>query len=282
MHHFSAQEECLDDEVLAHLSRLRYGVDYNTDGLEIYACCVPASGKIPGDYVGVVRNGNDALIVTTDGMGKGLRAFPHAHSVTQRFFIGTHTQGVEQALDELFRAFAEKSGRGKVMFSAFMLLDMKEEGDGYRLSIYGMGQPSPLIYRAGSKMVDEVPSLSGVAIGIPIRLDGRKPYGVFSTYLDVGDRLLAYSDGVTEARNQQGTMFSEANTGLKKSFLRSVKKNLWKHTDEIAQDILYDIMEHCGEDMDEECDVTLQDDITVAVVRVKDPGARPVKSRRKK
>ncbi|MBI4152910.1 SpoIIE family protein phosphatase [Candidatus Woesearchaeota archaeon] len=278
MHHLSVQEECLDDEVLAHLSRLRYGIDYNTDSLEIYACCVPASGKIPGDYVGVVRNGNDARIVTVDGMGKGIKAFAHAHAVTSRFFISAHTNGAEPTLEELSRIFAEKSMTSGVLFSAFMLLDIKEEKDGYGLSIYGMGQPSPLVYRAGSKAVEEVPSLEGVAVGIPIRVnDGKKPYGVFLTRLNIGDGLLAYSDGVTEARNHQGTMFSEANKGLKRSFLRSVKMHR-KHPDEIAQDVLYDIMEHCGKNIDEARDVTLQDDITLVVARVKHHDERDVES----
>ncbi len=242
---------------------VRDGKDYSTDTLDVYATCIPESGNISGDYVGIVRMGNNVRIVTTDGMGKGLLAHNHAHRVTQEFFVRAHANGNEHALEDLSRRFAKESGESrKMFFSAFMLVDV-QQGTKFPFDaiFYGMGQPSPLIYRAGARQIETLPSLAGVAIGLPLREDDeQKPYSIFSASLDESDVLLLYSDGVTEARSARGRLFSEVRNGLEQTFRRSVRR--WKPADEIVQDILYKIVEHCGG--------KAQDDITLVVARVKE------------
>lgn len=272
----------LSNEELSDLERLakyQSGRDYSTDGLDIYTCTIPVSGSIAGDYVGVVRDENNARIVTVDGMGKGARAFYHAYMVTREFFVGAHTDGDEPALENISRKFAEASLSSDFFFSAFMLLSLQQGlGNIYTLGIYGMGQPSPLIYKHKTEELVTVPQLNGVAVGVPVN-GSEKPYSSFFTSLEPGDMLLAFSDGVTEARNPRGTMFSDAKWGIKMSFLCSVKYEPWRHADEIVQDIRDDIVAYCGNPIITE--PKLQDDITLVAVRVKRPDDVPWDSRRK-
>lgn len=267
--HLVVPKEFDDEELrrLEELSRQASERDCSTRTLDIYTSCVPASGNLPGDYVGIVRNGNDVCIALADGMGKGSRALYHAQTVTAEFFVRAYMRGEEQALDEISKRFAEAS-RLSMFFSAFMLMHVTEEKDAHRITIYRMGQPAPLIYRAGLRKIEEVAAPDGIAVGIPIHDNGEKPYAIHSTYLRSDDVLLGFSDGVTEARDAEEIMFSEASYGIKESFLKRVRGRPRKDIGEIVHEIIEDIADHCGIDH-EEWDTKWQDDITLAVVRVK-------------
>ena len=266
-----------DKNILTYAQEIR-AFDYSRSELELVGRCIPADGRIPGDYVGVVRRSDVTSIATMDGMGKGLFAFLHAHTVAQKYFIGAHRNGTEPTLEEMSEKFAKVSLSGKFFFSAFMLVEIRPDNnkEGWNnVTIYGMGQPAPLIYRNQQRMIEVLPRLKGVAIGVP-RGDDKAPYAKVSTYLQPNDIMLLFSDGVSEARDKKGHMFgdtriegykrrhSETNRlyDIKEAFLEHADREL----DELVDGLIEETKIHCGIDPDDD-EPKFQDDITFVAIR---------------
>jgi serine phosphatase RsbU (regulator of sigma subunit) len=72
------------------------------------------------------------------------------------------------------------------------------------------GHPAPLLLRGG-KIVKELTAPPRTPLGItPLRdADAERLDGVAREQLEPGDRLLLYSDGITEARDSEGRFFGE-------------------------------------------------------------------------
>jgi serine phosphatase RsbU (regulator of sigma subunit) len=68
------------------------------------------------------------------------------------------------------------------------------------------GHPAPLLVRKGH-VIKELSAPPRLPLGV--RLPGGHPPTVVREHLEPGDRLLLYSDGVTEARDHQGRFFGE-------------------------------------------------------------------------
>ena len=74
-----------------------------------------------------------------------------------------------------------------------------------RVTYTNAGHNPPLIKRA-SGTVDEVPDIHGPILGVQ---EGRE-YGESSVDLGLGDVLLIYTDGVTEAMDREDNLYSDA------------------------------------------------------------------------
>ncbi len=90
---------------------------------------------------------------------------------------------------------------GSSMFASvfFGLLD---PGSGH-LTYINAGHEAPVIFRGGGNR--EVLEVTGGVLG----LFGGAPFGIGTASLEPGDMLLAYSDGVSEAKNPAGEQFGE-------------------------------------------------------------------------
>ncbi|MGE3314116.1 MAG: PP2C family protein-serine/threonine phosphatase [Planctomycetaceae bacterium] len=79
------------------------------------------------------------------------------------------------------------------------------------------GHPMPLILRHGrqdwSEMVSNTPEIHGLA-NLPLGVDDRMRYSKFNTRLQSGDRVLIYSDGISECLDESGNMLNSR--GLQK------------------------------------------------------------------
>ena len=254
-----------EDKLETYAQSLR-AFDYSSTEIEISGTCLPAKGKIPGDYVGVVRSPEKTRIVTVDGMGKGVEAFRHARSVAAQYFIGAHRNGTEPTLHEMSEHFAEASLSGRFFFSAFMLIEIAAGERWHNLTIYGMGQPSPLIYRQQPKIIEVLPDLPGVAIGVP-RGDNGTPYSLITTYIKPGDIMLAFSDGATEARDRKGRMFANSRVNVRDAFLDHASDN--GSLEELVREMVGEVRMHCtGEFGKQEGQADeWQDDITFVAIR---------------
>ena len=273
------KQQALDggQNVLIYAQEIR-AFDYSRSELELVGRCIPADGQIPGDYVGVVRRSDVTSIATMDGMGKGLLAFLHAREVAQKYFRGSQRNGAEQTLEEMSKNFAKLSLSGKFFFSAFMLVEIRPDNnkEGWNdVTIYGMGQPSPLIYRHQQRMIEVLPRLKGVAIGVP-RGDDKVPYAKISTYLQSNDIMLLFSDGVSETRDKRGHLFGDTRIegymrrpsetrrlyDIKEAFLGHADREL----DELVDGLIEETKIHCGIDPDDD-EPKFQDDITFVAIR---------------
>lgn len=73
------------------------------------------------------------------------------------------------------------------------------------LQIARAGQPSPIVYRASEKKAREL-SCEGV---LPMGIAGYERIPVTRVQLEPGDRLLLYTDGVSERFNTDGEQYGE-------------------------------------------------------------------------
>lgn len=82
------------------------------------------------------------------------------------------------------------------------------------LIICNAGHPKPLLYQAAQKRwslldPDESDSIEGIS-NLPLGVDGDSPYRQFVVPIQRDDLVLVYTDGVTEARMNDGTMLGDS------------------------------------------------------------------------
>ncbi|MFV2033311.1 MAG: PP2C family protein-serine/threonine phosphatase, partial [Gammaproteobacteria bacterium] len=121
--------------------------------------------------------------------------------------------------------------RTSSMFASmfFAILD-SESG---RLVYINGGHEQPIIFRAEGSM--EMLPTTGPVLG----LFAAASFTVQETRLGIGDLLLSYTDGVTEAKNLQGQLYSEEN------LLKNADPQI-KDPQAFVEDVLQNVRSHCG------------------------------------
>jgi serine phosphatase RsbU (regulator of sigma subunit) len=154
---------------------------------------------IGGDVYGVVTVPGRLRILVADVRGKGLEAVRLSAQVLaafrERAWDHESLPGVLADLDRAVRRAATAED-----FVTAVLAELTDDG-ALRLAL--AGHPAPLLIRAGA-----VVQLPAAGTGTPLGLDGAVPQTV-ALQLDKGDRLLLFTDGLTEARRPDGTYFPE-------------------------------------------------------------------------
>ena len=142
----------------------------------------------------------------------------------------------EGAIRELNRRFQSRDDRYFTMI--YGVFDIPS----YTLRFAQAGHPSPILVRPG---ID--PLLLGTG-GMPIGLWPEIDFDCFDVHLAPGDRILLYSDGVTETINSQGEPFGESRllAFLREQQLRSLDEllecllaeiALWGSSSEFTDDV---------------------------------------------
>ena len=174
-------------------------LSFGTDRLVITGGLEPAY-DIGGDSFDYAFNGSTADLVVIDAIGHGLPATVLA-SVT----ISAYRHARRSALDlpeiaaEINAAIAGQFGASQFATAVLARLDT----DTGRLRWINAGHPEPLIVRGASLV--QPPHCPPSR---PLGLQETMPVSC-ETRLEPGDRLLLYTDGITEARSPDGEFFGE-------------------------------------------------------------------------
>jgi sigma-B regulation protein RsbU (phosphoserine phosphatase) len=153
---------------------------------------------VGGDGFDYAIDGASARMVVLDAVGRGLNAATictvamAALRAARR--AGQGLPGQARAVDT---AIAEQFTSGSFVTAVLAELDM-ETG---RLRYLNAGHPAPLLLRSGH-VVQEL----GGGRRLPLGLRGATAE-VAEQRMEPGDRLLLYTDGITEARNPAGELF---------------------------------------------------------------------------
>jgi hypothetical protein len=174
-------------------------MSFGTDRLVITGGLEPAY-DIGGDSFDYAVNGNTADLLVIDAVGHGLPA-----TVLAGVAIGAYRHARRNALDlpdiatEINSAIAGQFPGSQFATAVLARLDV----DTGRLRWINAGHPDPLILR-------------GTSLVQPPRCPPSRPLGLqeaapgwCETRLEPGDRLLLYTDGITEARSPEGEFFGE-------------------------------------------------------------------------
>jgi serine phosphatase RsbU (regulator of sigma subunit)/anti-sigma regulatory factor (Ser/Thr protein kinase) len=150
-----------------------------------------AEALVGGDLYEVVRRPGAVRLLIGDVRGKGLEAVRTATVVLGEF------RSAAADLDDLVHVAEQVDRRLRDYLGVedFVTALLAEIGDDGTFSIACCGHPPPLLVRAGAvETVDVVPTLPLGLGATPLLTTGR---------LQVGDRLLLYTDGILEARDPQ-------------------------------------------------------------------------------
>ncbi len=163
------------------------------DGYAVTSAYRPAQ-QVGGDFFQLIAQPDgSALLVLGDVSGKGLKA-----AMTVSLIVGT-IRTVADTVDEPAEVLSilnrRLNGRLKDGFVTCLALRLDAEGE---CVLASAGHPAPFLNR-------EELSLPGA---LPLGLDLKAEYETKRFHLAVGDRLTLYTDGLLEARNHAGEIFS--------------------------------------------------------------------------
>ena len=158
-----------------------------------------ASHEVGGDYYDLVALGPDSWsIVIADVAGKGVSSALMASFLQGAFLNSASGGGITAVLGRVNEFLAERADQGKYATVFYATLDMRGN-----LEYANAGHCAPLLV----KQCGAIESLQTTSMPV-----GMVPGTLFSTerrVLSAGERLVLYTDGVTEAQNAAEDFFGK-------------------------------------------------------------------------
>ncbi len=226
---------------------------FETETVEAHAFSHP-SARIGGDYFGVFPTSGGPLFTISDGTGHGIGAA--MIMTTARAYLKAILSCSDMPpaviMSSLNSLLCEDLEPG--LFVSSLLLRI--EDGGRRLSYVMAGHEPPLLYRAAEDAFIELKT-GGLVLGLS---SGQFYQDAEPIELQPGDRLLLFTDGVTEQVNHDD---QEYGIGRLKEMLRSCAETTAKE----ALDKIEDSID------DWRGDVEQGDDVTVMVIEIKNSGS---------
>jgi sigma-B regulation protein RsbU (phosphoserine phosphatase) len=172
-------------------------------GLSIAGTCRPAR-IVGGDYFDALQQEDGTLsICIADVCGKGLPAAMLMASLQAAVRMCASRQMRPRDLCGNVNRLMFRNMGGQGFITFFYAVIEPGDGPSRRLTYCNAGHNPPILAtRAGLRHLQ----CGGTVLGV----FGEWPYAEEELTLDCGDRILLYSDGITESRNRNGEEFGEA------------------------------------------------------------------------
>jgi phosphoserine phosphatase RsbU/P len=214
--------------------------------LELAAKFVPASA-VGGDMYDFVDYSLSRLgIVIGDVSGKGAPAAIYAALVSG--ILRSHAP-VEPAPAEMLTAINNSLGERRIEGQFVSIIYAVWDDHERSLQVANSGLPRPLYCHDGKLEVIE-------ATGLPLGLFDDADYDEFTFHAKPGDMFVFFSDGILDARNQDGEMFGRQRVE------QIVARAADKPADWVVDSLFKAVLDHAGAE-------DPFDDQTVVVIRVK-------------
>jgi serine phosphatase RsbU (regulator of sigma subunit) len=156
---------------------------------------------VGGDGFDYATDDDTAHLVILDAVGKGLGAGVACAVTLAAIRAARRTgEGLEEQARAADAALSDQFPEGRFVTAVLAELRL----DTGRLRYLNAGHPEPLLLRAG-RLVKEIPHGRRLPLGL-----GDPGVRAAQEALEPGDRLLLYTDGVTEARTRDGEVFGLA------------------------------------------------------------------------
>jgi sigma-B regulation protein RsbU (phosphoserine phosphatase) len=157
-----------------------------------------ASRHVGGDYFDVRPAGPDAFACTiADVSGKGMSAALLAALLQGAFSISSEDSAQVGHLMGRVNRFLNERAQGEKYATVFYCT-LDRSG---RLCWANAGHPKPILVRPGSEL-EQLDST-----GLPLGMLDVAVYEIKTVQLEPGDKIVLYSDGLTEAENADGEFF---------------------------------------------------------------------------
>ncbi len=167
------------------------------EGWFVVCASSESSHQVGGDYYDVVAMGPDMWsLVIADVSGKGVSSALLASFLQGAFLSATSTTDIPGVLDRINTFLSDRAEHGKYATMFYSRLDSAGH-----LTYANAGHCAPLLVRKDGKI--EKLEATSMPVGL---MPGAK---FFPAYRDLarGDRIVLYTDGVTEAQNEDGEFF---------------------------------------------------------------------------
>jgi serine phosphatase RsbU (regulator of sigma subunit) len=226
-------------------------------GLEGDVIAVPSGGDEGGDLAAVFScSDNVARVVLADCVGHGYVASAvarHVHHLLHKFHDIRDTSGLLAALNDAFTLGAGSDDEGLRLTT---VVTGTYDGASGEFNFAYAAHPRMLVWRAREEKFCE---LGEGLENLPLGFITGEQYTEQSIRLNVGDMVLAFSDGATEARSPAGEQLTH------QGFLALAEETLGRLTEpgslpEFSQRLLSGVQEHRG-------GAELEDDITLLTLR---------------
>jgi predicted ATPase/serine phosphatase RsbU (regulator of sigma subunit)/tRNA A-37 threonylcarbamoyl transferase component Bud32 len=223
----------------------------NIPGLDIAGFMEPAD-EVGGDYYDVLQYGDRIKIGIGDVTGHGLESgvlMIMAQTAVRTLMVNNETDPV-RFLNAINRTLYDNVNRMNCEKNLSLCLLDYEEGT---LRLSGQHEEVIVVRCSG-----EVVRIDTIDLGFPIALDSEIADFILSTevYLNPGDVVVLYTDGITEARNEQGLFY-----GME-PLIESIGRNRDRTAEEIRQAAIDDLRHYIGEQK-------VFDDITLVILKQK-------------
>ncbi len=223
------QEKSKQELKIAHEIQQNFLPDLtqNKFDLDIAAKNIPAR-EVGGDFYDIIRFDGDKIgIIIGDVSGKGVPAALYmVRAISEYRFLANRTKSPSELLFALNNSLAKESQMGMFITLLYMVIDSKK-----KILQYASAGHHPILLR--KSQTGQILSLENQG-GLPVGLVEESSYDESTVFLETGDSLFAYTDGIIEARNVQGKEYSLEN--LKQSILKLGPSAL-KYTERILEDL---------------------------------------------
>ncbi len=222
--------------------------------LDIYPYYRPA-GTLGGDYYDFIPVSPEQLgIVISDVSGKGIAGsmiMGIFRSVLRRF--AEKNPSTRDVLVKTNELLSRDVKRGMFVTAFYVVYHIPTN----RMTFSCAGHTPMVIYRATSDSVELVKP-QGMALGFDTGMVFNRQIQQHELGLRPGDRVVLYTDGVTDAVNRRGEKFGE------KRLYRFIKENAWMSSKEFLSELIAELDDFRGR-------AEQVDDITLVTFRVREP-----------
>jgi sigma-B regulation protein RsbU (phosphoserine phosphatase) len=214
-------------------------------GCRIAVTWQPAQA-VGGDYLDLLDTGDGRLAFAIgDVIGKGVPAALLMSNLQAAIrLLASEMLPPSQVTARANRLVARNLGNGKFITFFYGLLDPAN----WRLTYTNAGHNAPILLKANGEVhrLDE----GGMVLGV----FANGSYSQAEIEVGPGDRLLLFTDGVSEAENTSGECFGE------ERLVDLLRKNAHREADAIRETILHAVTQFCGGQF--------QDDLTTVVLAI--------------
>jgi len=205
----------------------------DVEGYEFFASYDSAQA-VGGDYYDIFELPDDKIGLSFgDVAGKGVPGamiMARMSSCVQNTLRFVHEVG--PAVDAINDHMCDSAVEGRFVTYVLVVLDTNN----HRLSLVNAGHMSPMILKPDGS-IDEFPEES---IGVPIGVIEGFPFEVVERELGPGEIVVLFTDGVDEAMNPEGELYTLDR------MRKFIKDNRDKNAAELGQALLADVRRHAN------------------------------------
>jgi len=232
-HEITVQNERQDDEI-RHAERIQRNVlprIYETSNVCIEGLFSPAR-QLSGDYFDIIELGKDRVgIAMGDVSGKGVPASLTMMAIINSIRVLAHkvkkpNEMLSLLNDSLYESESPIEDFFQYSTSFYSILDLRT----LKMSFSIAGSERPLWWHAEKRFLTQ---LNGE--GLPLGMFSNAKYSIEKLELIPGDKIVFFTDGVTDAMNPSGNRYG------RQAFSISVEKNCLRNEGSLVKSLLGDV-----------------------------------------